>query len=586
MVYQIIVAIFIIAITCYFLFWKKPKIGKPTDLQISNVTYDSINLEWTKPTQGGSHVTSYTILCRSNDDQWQSKWTTTTERVKAQGLKPKTCYFFKVRPECGDRHGEESNSSEPIETKPKVPGKPHHKPIASRVTQDSVILMWHEPIYGADLVKRSSVFYKTTQDGHGEWKKLVVEGTGRSVYIGELDSETRYTFKVCLEGEFGPGPESDSSFPIKTHKLLSERIKERSKRVTSHEVLPVIYALPLNYIMKQTEGGRNIAKCVIGEPPPQSVSEKVLMLVGATGAGKTTLLNGIANFIVGVRLEDSFRFKVDTAEAAVNQAHSQTSWITAYTFYPMDGSRLPYPLTIIDTPGFGDTKGITRDKEIVDQVREFFSTRGEHGIDHLNGVGFVTQASLPRLTPSQKYIFDSILGIFGNNVSSNMFLMTTFSDNQEPLVLSAVKAAEIPHGSIFRFNNSALFAKPTTDGFNRLFWELSMESFSKFFSEFRRADPVSTQLMKEVLMERQRLEALLQGLQDKISTGLDKVNELFEEEKLLEDEMKINENFTYEVKVNSDASFQPKSLKTAITVLSHAIILVTERRVRCITAMS
>ena len=133
--YQIIVTIFIVTISCYFLFWKRPRIGKPTNLQVSNVTYDSIDLEWTKPTRGSSHVTSYTILCRSNDDQWQS---TTKERVKAHGLKAKTCYFFKVRPECGDRHGEESDSSEPTETKPKVPGKPCHRPIASCVTQDDV----------------------------------------------------------------------------------------------------------------------------------------------------------------------------------------------------------------------------------------------------------------------------------------------------------------------------------------------------------------------------------------------------------------------------------------------------------------
>ena len=247
MAFEIIVAIIIIGVTCYFLFWKKKKIGKPTNLQISHVTYNSINLEWTKPTQGGNLVTSYTILCRSNYDpqhQWQNKWTSTKERVKAHGLKPKTCYFFKIRPECGNRHGEESNSSDPIETKPKVPGKPHHKPIVSCVTQDSVILMWHEPVYGADLVKRNIVFYQPTQDNHGEWKKLVVEGTGQSIFIDGLDSETRYTFKVCPEGELGPGPESDSSFPIKTHKLLSKRIKEISKRVSSEDKLCLLYTSP------------------------------------------------------------------------------------------------------------------------------------------------------------------------------------------------------------------------------------------------------------------------------------------------------------------------------------------------------
>ena len=47
------------------------------------------------------------------------------------------------------------------------------------------------------------------------------------------------------------------------------------------------------------------------------------------------------------------------------------------------------------------------------------------GIDHLDGIRFVIKSSLPCLTLTQKYIFDSILSIFGNNVSSNTFTMTT-----------------------------------------------------------------------------------------------------------------------------------------------------------------
>ena len=93
-----------------------------------------------------------------------------------------------------------------------------------------------------------TVFYQHTQDNHGEWKKCVVEGTDRNIFIDGLHSETRYTFKVCPEGELGPGPESDSSSPIKTHKLLSKRIKEMSKRVSSEDKLPIIYALSLIHI--------------------------------------------------------------------------------------------------------------------------------------------------------------------------------------------------------------------------------------------------------------------------------------------------------------------------------------------------
>ena len=356
------------------------RVGKPANLRVSDVGFDSINLEWMRPTEGGDDITSYTIYCRSENDpqdQWQSKWTSAEERVKANGLTPKTCYCFKVRPESGGKHGEESDVTDPIETKSNVPGNPRDKPTALHVTHDRVLLAWHEPDYGADLIKRYVVSYRPTD---GEWKSVLVEGNHCNVSIDKLESETEYVFKVCCEGEFGIGPESDLSYQIQTLERLSKKFKNQSKKVSLEGNIPEIYALPLTYAMKKAEDGKNIAKCVIGDPPPQSFNEKVLMLVGATGAGKTTLLNGIANYVLGVRLEDNFRFKVDTDDATLSKAHSKASWITAYSFYPMQGSPLPFSLTVIDTPGFGDTRGITRDKQIVAQLRHFFSIEGEHGI--------------------------------------------------------------------------------------------------------------------------------------------------------------------------------------------------------------
>ena len=111
--------------------------------------------------------------------------------------------------------------------------------------------------------------------------------------------------------------------------------------------------------------------------------------------------------------------------------------ITAYTFHKEQGFPLPYSLTVIDTPGFGDTEGLERDKKITAQIKEFFSS--ENGIDQLHAIGFVVQSSLPRLTPTQSYIFDAILSMFGKDIAENIFLMTTFADGEEPQVLDAVR---------------------------------------------------------------------------------------------------------------------------------------------------
>ena len=79
------------------------------------------------------------------------------------------------------------------------------------------------------------------------------------------------------------------------------------------------------------------------------------MMVGATGAGKSTLINAVANFVLGVEWKNPFRFQVITGEDVHSQAQSQTKEISAYTFH---FTNLPYMLTILDTPGFGDTEAL------------------------------------------------------------------------------------------------------------------------------------------------------------------------------------------------------------------------------------
>ena len=158
----------------------------------------------------------------------------------------------------------------------------------------------------------------------------------------------------------------------------------------------------------------------------------------------------------------------------------------------MGGWPVPYAVTIIDTPGFGGTEGLKRDKKITEQIKEFFSIPPPDGIDHIDGIGFVVQSSQARLTQTQKYIFDSILSIFGNDVSRNIFLIITFSDGQRPPVLEAVMEANIPNYTekFFKFNNSALFAENHESGevgFDEMFWKMGSVSFKNFFLEFPKA---------------------------------------------------------------------------------------------------
>ncbi|XP_071348456.1 uncharacterized protein [Trachinotus anak] len=293
------------------------------------------------------------------------------------------------------------------------------------------------------------------------------------------------------------------------------------------------------------------------------------MVLGATGAGKSTFINGMINYILGVEWTDSYRFKLVDEGQSKSQAESQTSEVTVYKINHQDDFKIGYSLTIVDTPGFGDTRGIERDKMIVEQLRNLFSA--ELGVSEIDAVCFVAQASLARLTPTQKYVFDSVLSIFGKDVAENIRVLVTFADGQRPPVLEAINASGVPCPKTkdglpehFKFNNSALFAHnklPATEsmsgdeedgGFDQMFWDMGSKSMKRFFVALNEIETKSLTMTKEVLRERKQLENSVENLQKQVKFGLSKLEEIKETtEKLKEHEAEIsrNEDFEFEVTV-------------------------------------
>lgn len=155
-------------------------------------------------------------------------------------------------------------------------------------------------------------------------------------------------------------------------------------------------------------------------PEPQFSYEedfkaKTIMVVGETGSGKTTLLNSFVNFLCGINLEDNFRYKIIFEKNDGDQSKSITKNVNIYKIsshgnYP--------PFKIIDTPGYGDTEGIHRDKEITELIKQKF----EKELNKIDAICFVAQSSNSRLTPLQKYIFDSIIKLFGKDVAQNFII--------------------------------------------------------------------------------------------------------------------------------------------------------------------
>ena len=436
------------------------------------------------------------------------------------------------------------------------------KPImASDPSWDSIELNWSIASAKEQPVAHT-IFFRITTDQ--KWQQLSFDGSATTAKLDRLEANTEYEFKVAPRYKYGMGPESLVSNRIVTSKLpLAVRISrnEELSKIYSKENQKQIFILKTRSVMSDDK--KLIAKEEFGQPQ-HSKPTKVVMVMGATGAGKSTLINGMVNFILGVKYEHPFRFML-VCDDKKSQTESVTNIITAYTFFWQEGYAIPYNLIIVDTPGFGDTRGIERDKEITAQVKEFFSIQGNNGIDQIHGIGFVTQSSLVRLTPTQKYVFDSILSIFGKDIEKNIFIMATFADSVKPPVIKAVEAAKIPHTEFFPFNNSALY-EGSENQFTKMFWDMGYLSFDKFLSYLHQVTAISLHLTREVLREREQLESILNGIHPKLQDGLSKIDTLQKEETILrarDSDVNANKDFKYKVKITKQ---RKKDLKVGTYV--------------------
>uniref|UniRef100_A0A8C5MNT0 Fibronectin type-III domain-containing protein n=1 Tax=Leptobrachium leishanense TaxID=445787 RepID=A0A8C5MNT0_9ANUR len=417
-------------------------------------------------------------------------------------------------------------------------------------------LLWKEPKVigeGATITEYNIAYKEGEHDNHTWLETRTGKKTEKWVIEG-LKPKTSYAIRVqAICGDYGtsaPSDEVEASTSDTQSSNIKYQLLKDSKLLTEGKAS--VYELDTELsdcgYRKYRLGKENLSK-----------PKKVILLVGARGTGKNTLINGMANYILGVDWKDDFRFKLIHEVTDQSQAHSQTSLVTAYEINPEPGYNIPYSLTLIDTPGFGDTRGIDQDKKVTEAIHAFFTS--DHAIDQIDAVCFVVQAALARLTPNQKYIFSSVFSIFGKDIKDNILSLITFSDGERPPVLDAIKASDIPctqdsNGDPihYKFNNSALFANNESSNvsFNERFWTMGAQSMKTFFTYLNTTQSKSLKLTKEVLQERKRLEVNLQALQLQIKAGLVKLDEIRKTEASLkqnQDLMEANKDFEYEIEV-------------------------------------
>ncbi|KAL7386400.1 hypothetical protein ABVT39_007769 [Epinephelus coioides] len=506
--------------------------SKPETVTATETNHKSVTLKISPPKFGAENITSYSVeYCVSGDDGWKQKTASEAEEVTVSDLSPNTEYMFRCRAVTSAGVGPANEVSGSIKTLPcSPPGKPQVEQYSSEIS-----VSWEKPAEVGQNVHILSyiVEYAKTDNGMKEedlqWSQIMTKA--ERVIISGLQPETEYVVRVrCDCGEAGRSKESITVTVCTTKSTpLTDFLKSTSVKISSES--PSVYKLPLDEEDMDIDGCRRFT---FGKESTRK--NRTVLLLGETG--KSTLINAMINYIVGVDWEDIFRFKLIDEDQPRSQAHSQTSEVTVYKLNHQEGFKIEHSLTIVDTPGFGDTR---------------------------------VQAALARLTPTQKYVFYSVLSIFGKDIAENIRVLVTFADGQKPPVLEAIKASGVPCPQTtegqplhFKFNNSALFAdnKSSAEGgmseddedgsFNKMFWDMGTKSMKRFFAALNVMDTKSLTMTKEVLRERKQLENSVENLQKQVRVGIAKLEELKETtDKLKEHEAEIsrNENFEFEVTV-------------------------------------
>ncbi|XP_077093738.1 uncharacterized protein LOC143745493 isoform X2 [Siphateles boraxobius] len=349
---------------------------------------------------------------------------------------------------------------------------------------------------------------------------------------------------------------------------MTEEQHPQCKRSCYYDVTPIDSGPPalyrLNTKRKYINGNhKKVRRWTYGQKD-ENKPNKVILLMGETGAGKTTMINTMINYLLEVKFEDEEFYQIteeieeENEDEEQDQTKSKTSEITVYEVFVNEN---PTSLTIIDTPGYGntDTEGFEKDREVSEYLTKLFSDKD--GIHYIDAVCFVMKASLNRLSGKELYIVHSVLSLFGKDIEDNIVFLFTQSHEIPPRdALNAIKKAEIPckrdRGGkpiFFLFNNQQKATRDTKyEQIYKSTWEMGERSMNRFFTLLDEKNRKSVKMTLDVMKKQTQLEACISNLMELILEKESKMEQLTNiQEAIKQNREKIEkcENFEFTVTI-------------------------------------
>ncbi|KAK6471014.1 stonustoxin subunit alpha-like [Huso huso] len=466
--------------------------SKPDVPLVVERSHNSITLKLRPPKYGAEETTKYNVeyTSQSGQEHWESVFThDNTEAFTVFDLTPHTKYQFRYKAVTKPGVSVTSDTCEIVTT---YPASPPTEFTACEKGDEFIQITWGNPdAIGLGLnICNYRIEYKN--EGEETWATTMAwkrEGNQLCTFqIRNLMPNTSYTIRVAADcGEAGLGVPSNEVV-VKTDRRFEFEVECTLIRMEK----PCIYKLHLEEEIMDEH--RYYKRCTLGEKD-ENREERRILLLGIRGFDKSTLINAMVNYILGVGCGDIYRFTITDGNPGCSEGEAETQWITSYEINYQDGFRIPYSLTIIDAPGYGEWS--SQNNLIDEQIRDFFHMPGSP--DDLNTICFVVESSLGVKSPPaifqafgrtceiyQRKETDSPVSDNEDQCKGNIVVFTTCSENNELPVLKFVEEYSCVQ-NVFQFSKSGLFTihdnEDEDDTQVLECWEITLQNVGAFFNE-------------------------------------------------------------------------------------------------------
>ena len=271
---------------------------------------------------------------------------------------------------------------------------------------------------------------------------------------------------------------------------------------------------------------------------------KIILFIGKTGDGKSTAINAFFNIIKGIKIEDKYRYiLIKEPIKDKGQAESQTDGLHLY--YIKDNNN--NPIIIIDSQGYGDTRG----KEYDEKINEAFEYIFTNIIDHINTICFIAKSNESRLDILIKYIFSCVTSLFSEDLIQNIIFLCTHADRstikEGPQFIKSISTEKNFKTIIEKINTKFWYAVESIsifdDEINDKLCQYSFNQLYKLYEEkVKNSQSKNISSSSEIIKNRNEINTIIK----KIILKSQSINP--EKEKIKEKEKIINE---YDNKINN-----------------------------------